>query len=156
MPSAAYRRAFFTVSIALVLGGEDLADPVGNDVDGACFPRVGQALAQPARKVRSYDVVRTEAHVDFGQDPPAAGPIAASPASKWGTDLAGEARRYERVARQRGRSGDDLPGQHLGLHAVGQGKQIIVGGGVLRAKHPKSIAARMKTSGGWQPAGGIG
>src|SRR5690606_13003451 len=64
--------------VAVVLGrgrGQDLADPVGDDVDGVEVVGRGEARATPADDVGPDDVVRREADVDLAYDPPAVGAV---------------------------------------------------------------------------------
>ena len=71
-----------------VRGRQDLADPVGHDVDWAQVPRLRQALAAPAGEVGPNDVVGAETHVDPQQVPPAAGPAVSGVVVERATDEA--------------------------------------------------------------------
>src|SRR5690606_8019384 len=58
-------------------GREDLTDPVGSDPDGALAAGLGQPLPSPAGEIWPDHVVRSELHVDLGENPPPAWTAAA-------------------------------------------------------------------------------
>src|SRR4051794_1005154 len=68
----------FDQIIALVRR-QNLADPVGYDLDRGGARQLGQALAPPARYVGAKRVVRVERNIHFGRENPSAGAAAARP-----------------------------------------------------------------------------
>ncbi|HEY8376996.1 MAG TPA: hypothetical protein VIK91_10930 [Nannocystis sp.] len=115
--------------VAVVLGrgrGQDLADPVGDDVDGVEVVGRGEARATPADDVGPDDVVRREADVDLAYDPPAVGAVvvvvegAAEVVTHAALDLA--------VGEGGGRLGEELAAEDLGLDVLREVEQVLVGG----------------------------
>lgn len=51
---------------------DDFADPIGDDVDWALPPWLGQPFAAPPDHVGSHDIVRGKANVELVEDPPTA------------------------------------------------------------------------------------
>ncbi len=79
-------------------GREDLADPVGRELDEGGLGRLGQALPPPAGEVRDDDV-GAQVKLGLEQDPPAAGPAPA--ALKGAVELTAQDRRGVGMARRR-------------------------------------------------------
>lgn len=123
---------------------EDLADPVGDDVDRS-FSGVVEALASPAGLIGTDDVVRGESNVDCRDDIPAA--RASATALEGATDLKGQPVLDELVVERWARLGDDLTGEQLDAGVLGEGEQVVVNSELGGERHDARLS--------WRGRGGL-
>jgi hypothetical protein len=119
---------------------QDLADPIGSQLQVRSFGQSGETLAPPTCEVRDQDVI-SEVHLGLGQDPPAAG--APVTEMEWRPEGGADAHRCGGVSGPWARRGDQLSVDDLTDEIPRQVIEIFVSRGASSGiRHSLRLARR--------------